>query len=161
MGIIAFYELRLLIRGWTFRFLALVGACIVLAAHIFFQCLEATGNWNLAGLPGSVPFLGIYLLGFVQVFILFFTGGSFAYADGKLGTREVFYVRSVENSVYVTSKILGICLAILLLEVGVLLVLLVMQLLFSPSPLGILAYVFYLLTLLLPSLVFWSGTARG
>ena len=69
----------------------------------------------------------------------------------------MFYVRSVENSVYVASKILGICLAILLLEVGVLLVLLMMQLLFSPSPLGILAYVFYLLTLLLPSLVFWSG----
>lgn len=91
--------------------------------------------------------------------VLFFAGGNFAYADRNLGTREVFYVRPVENSVYVASKILGICLAILLLEVGVLLVLLVMQLLFSPSPLGILAYVFYLLTLLLPSLVFWSGMA--
>lgn len=159
VGIIAFYELRLLMRGWTFRFLALAGACIVLAAHFFFQCIGVTGDWDLAGLPGSVPFLGTYLLGFVQVLVLFFAGGNFAYADRNLGTREVFYVRPVENSVYVASKILGICLAILLLEVGVLLVLLVMQLLFSPSPLGILAYVFYLLTLLLPSLVFWSGMA--
>lgn len=44
MGIIAFYELRLLTRGWTFRFLALAGACVVLAAHIFFQYIEVTGD---------------------------------------------------------------------------------------------------------------------
>lgn len=157
INIVALYEFRLLMRDWTFRLLVIAGAALVLGEHVLLQCVAGTGIWDMVAFPASVPFLGTYLLNFVQVFMLFFVGMTFCNGKQKIDTVAAYYSRPVGNTEYMVGKTLGACMAIGGFDVVVLIALLVTQLLFSPAPFGLFYYVFYPLTLLLPALVFWSG----
>lgn len=157
INLIAQYEFQLLLRDWTFRFLAIAGLCLVLGGHYLLQCQEGVAEWNFVALFSSVPLLGVYLLNYIQVAILFFSGRNISNRNKKVDTVDVLYSRPIENVEFVIGKILGTCLAILLFDVVVMMALMVVHLSFSPAPLGLFYYIFYPLVLLVPSLVFWSG----
>ena len=159
---VAHYEARLLRRGWLFRifaFLALVGIFCAIVYRCTPLIIDGVSRWGRVALSDQVPFLSLYLYNILQsVILIFFVGGMTA-KERKMDTIDVIYARPIGNGEYLLGKVLGIakgCGGMLLL---VLAMTLLLHLTVGRSPFSIVPYVWYSLTLVLPSFVFVLGIA--
>lgn len=152
------YETKLLRRSWLFRIFAVLSLLII----VFFQ-LSLQSNifgwyrWSMIAMPSSIPFVNIYLFNIAQSVIAIFLAGSFLKRDQKLDTAEVIYVRPMSNADYIIGKTWGIIRVFVSLNIIALIIAGFIHLFASDSPFAFFPYIFYLLTLSIPSLVFILG----
>lgn len=160
INIIARYEVKLLRRSWLFRVFALLTLLILTFVELanltptFWKYME---TWYTSGVTSMLPFYTIYLYNIAQSVIVIFLAGSFLKRDKKLDTAEVIYVRPMSNADYIIGKVWGIVRVFISLNAIMLLITAFFNLVINQSPFSIFPYIFYLLTISLPSLLFILG----
>lgn len=152
------YETKLLRRSWLFRIFAVLSLLII----VFFQISLQSNifGWyqrSMIAMPSSIPFVNIYLFNIAQSVIAIFLAGGFLKRDQKLDTAEVIYVRPMSNADYIIGKTWGIIRVFVSLNIIALIIAGFIHIFASDSPFAFFPYIFYLLTLSIPSLVFILG----
>lgn len=157
---VARYETKLLRRSWLFRIfaiLALLGVTGVLLLHTTGIVWRREYIWMKVAVASFYPFYCIYFYNIVQSVIAVFLAGNFLQRDKKLDTAEVIYVRPMSNADYIVGKTLGILRVFVSLHVVMLLITAFVNVLLAKSPFSVFPYVFYLVTISIPSLLFVLG----
>lgn len=157
---IARYEVKLLTRSWLFRIFAILALLVLTFYHLLQQTsLINSFNlpWNTTALTSFIPFLNTYFYNITQSIIAIFLAGSFLKRDKKLDTAEVIYVRPMSNADYVLGKTWGIIRVFVSLNIITLLIAAFMNGYITNSPFSVVPYLFYLLTISIPSLIFILG----
>lgn len=157
---IARYEVKLLRRSWLFRIfaiLALLGITLMLLTTQTNIFLKYTEVWGKMALTSLLPFTTIYYYNIAQSIIVVFLAGSFLKRDKKLDTAEVIYVRPMSNADYIIGKTWGIMKVFISLNITCLIIAAFINLFITRSPFSIFPYLFYLLTISIPSLLFILG----
>lgn len=157
---IARYEVKLLKRSWLFRIfaiLALLGISFTILAYQTNVISEFDYIWPRIAVSSLMPFTSIYFYNIAQSVIVIFLAGSFLKRDKKLDTAEVIYVRPMSNADYIVGKTWGIVKVFLTLNLISLIITAFFNLVINRSPFDLFYYIFYLLTISLPSLLFVLG----
>ncbi len=160
INVIARYEVKLLKRSWLFRIFAMLalGGILVLALSQLTPILDRHGNiWPKIAVPSFIPFAITYFYSIAQSVIVIFLAGSFLKRDKKLDTAEVIYVRPMSNADYIIGKTWGIVRVFIFLNIIALLIAAFFNLPINRSPFSLYPYLFYLLTISIPSLIFILG----
>lgn len=156
---IARYEVKLLRRSWLFRifaFLALFGISAVIFWR-FTPYLDWSNMWPRKAVSSQIPFFSTMLYSMAQSMIAVFLAGNFLQRDKKLDTAEVIYVRPMSNADYIVGKTWGIIRVFTTLNIISLTITAFLHLTLTASPFSVFPYLFYLLTISIPSLVFVLG----
>lgn len=155
---IARKQFRVIARGGLCRFSMLFTCLVVFGWQLFFQ-----GDYfesSLTGLStmGSfIPYENQYLYVIISVFLLFLLVGAFWRAECKLDSTVAIYSRAESNGELLGGYFLafiGVALlgAFVVCGVGIF-----VHVFFSLAPFTFLPYLFYVFTLTLPALVFYTG----
>ena len=161
---VARYEVRLLRRSWLFRIFAGMAFGIIFCAVVFWcttLIIDGNPRWGQVAITDQVPFFSLFLYNLLQSAIVVFIAGGMAARERKMDTMDVIYARPVGNGEYLWGKVLGILKAFggwLLVILGLTLLL---HLAVGRTPFSAVPYVWYPLTLLLPSFVFVLGMAMA
>jgi ABC-type transport system involved in multi-copper enzyme maturation permease subunit len=150
-------EIKIILRSWFFRIFA--GLSIVLLFFInliFFSDLTGVPR-IFNGISSFFPYANINLLNIVQSAILIFFATDIIRRDNKLDTNEVFYIRSMTNAEYLFGKALGLLVVFLGLNIFVLLMSGIYQLIYPDINFVFQPYLYYLILMSLPSMVFVIG----
>ena len=150
-------EMKLQRREWLFWILVVLGVVVVPLFQFFTQSKEVSVRWNMVAFPGSMPFVNAYLFNIVQAFLLAFASTGLLLREQPNGSTSCFWVRPFVNEKYCLGKWLGLCGTFLSVNVASIAVSCLLNLFYSHAPFNLGHYLFYLLTLTLPTLVFFSG----
>lgn len=160
IGVISRYEVKLLRRSWLFRIfaiLALLGITLTILVEQT-RVLNKFGYiWLNIALSSQMPYLCIYFYNIIQSIIVIFLSGSFLKRDKKMDTAEVIYVRPMSNADYIIGKTWGVLRVFLSLNIVMLLITAFLNIFVNQSPFSVFPYIFYLLTISVPSLIFVLG----
>ena len=156
---VAKYEAKTLRRSWFFRLFS-IGALIILT-FMNIGLFSPVGDepWGLVAVSSSVPLINLYLLNIGQAIIVIFLAADFLKRDKKLDTNEVLYTRSMSNFEYITGKTWGILKLFLGLDIIILSIALIINIISKIMSVDILAYLWYLLIVCVPTLIFSLGLA--
>ncbi|MFT3739603.1 MAG: hypothetical protein QM786_12665 [Breznakibacter sp.] len=157
IGTIARYEAKTLTRGWFFRIFAAISIVFIAFFDLVGLATLGDGGWSGRVIPGSVPYLNLFLLNLFQAVIAVFLSSDFLGRDKKLDTTEAFYVRSMSNYAYVLGKMLGIMRVFLVLNLIVLAIGAVFNLIARDVNFIPVTYWVYPLVISLPTLVLILG----
>lgn len=158
LKVIATNHSRLLLRSWLFRlfFLFLFGIVF------FFQAIEQ-GNLfqeqtrGLTMLPSFFPYVNAYLFTVLQTIPLIFLAGMFLVKKKNMDTMDAVYSRPESNAEYVWGMFWGFFNVFVVMAVCSLCLGLLLHLFASRNPLEVWIYLFYLVTMIVPALVFMLG----
>lgn len=151
------YELKLQSRSRIFRlflFLSLIG---IVACHAYWQGDGICRNWKMVALPCSMPLVNAYLFGIMQSIFLIAMMADVPRRLIREGSPEALYVRPMSNSEYYWGVISGNLLLFLLADAVIITISILSVNLTSLAPVSLKYYLFYLLTLTIPSWVFAGG----
>lgn len=157
---IARYEVKLLRRSWLFRIfaiLAVFGITFALLASLTTVFFPFGYQWPKVAVPSFFPFFSTFYYNIAQSVIAIFLAGNFLQRDKKLDTAEVIYVRPMSNADYIIGKTLGILQVFISLNVLVLAITAFLNILITKSPFSLYPYLFYIVTVSVPSLLFVLG----
>ena len=156
--LIAHYEGKLLCRNFIFLLLCGFMLLGITVFHVFLQ-----SDWRVfeytVNLPSGMPYANAYLWGIMQSFLVIFVVGDFVYRDNIEKTNDVFLARDFSNLEYLTGKLVGVVVAFLVLNVISMFICMLIHLFASSFKFNVGLYLFYLLTVSLPALLFMSGLA--
>ena len=153
--LISHYEAKLLRRNWLFIFLVFLLVGGSLAAQWFIQVDFPIHFLN--ALSCSIPFVSAFLFNFIQGIFILFIAGDFIRRDRSLDSFESLSTRSHGNGDYAMGKLLAVVGSFVVLNVLVIVITWgVHQFSMQSSPVFF-PYVFYFMTLTLPSLLFLVG----
>ncbi len=156
--LIAHYEGKLLCRNFIFLLLCGFMLLGITVFHVFLQ-----SDWRVfeytVNLPSRMPYANAYLWGIMQSFLVIFVVGDFVYRDNIEKTNDVFLARDFSNLEYLTGKLVGVVVAFLVLNVISMFICMLIHLFASSFKFNVGLYLFYLLTVSLPALLFMSGLA--
>jgi len=156
---VARYEATTLRRSWFFRLFSIGALFIFTFLNIGFFSPVGDEPWNLVAIPSSLPLLNLYLLNIAQSIVVIFLAADFLKRDKKVDTNEVLYTRSMSNFEYVMGKTLGILRLFLGLDIIILLIGLVMNIISKSMNVDLLSYLYYLLIICVPTILFSLGLA--
>lgn len=155
---VAAYNARLLLRSWLFRiFFLLTFCCIILYQVIIQSNLFFPTNSGLISLSSFFPFMNAYLFTGLQVIPLIFLAGMFLTKERRLDSMDTIYYRPESNAEYVVGMAAGFVRVFVVMAVISLFLGFLLNLFASDAPLSIGIYFFYLLTLIIPALIFMLG----
>lgn len=150
------YQVKLLYRDWTVRLCALIMIVIVPVAVWGGLYIVSRAN-SAMSLPSFIPFWSSILFDFFQSLFVIFVAYDIAIRNGVKKSLEMIYARPVSNVGYLLGKTVAVLLFFVGLNVFILLVGIGCHLYDGNTPMQLWMYLFYLLTLTLPSLLFWLG----
>ena len=155
---IAKYETKTLLRSWFFRIFAGLALIVLTFLNIVFfaQAFEVM-PWSFRAIPASVPYFNMMLLNLAQAVIAVFLASDFIKRDRKSNTTEVIYMRSMSNADYIFGKSLGLFFVFLGLNVLMLTIAAVINIVFMDVAFQFMPYLYYLLLISLPTLIFIFG----
>ncbi|MDR1414272.1 MAG: hypothetical protein LBI96_00540, partial [Odoribacteraceae bacterium] len=164
-AIVSIFESRIARRGIAFRVFAVVAAVLVFylqvpyqwAAGLFFG--KHPEVWQFTALPAFVPFMNAFMFNAVQTIIVVLLVAEGMLKEKKIETRGVLQARPAGNVPFNAGKVGGIILAVARLDVVMIVLTMVFHLTLSAGPFDAWLYLFYLLTLTLPTLIFTTGLA--
>lgn len=156
---VALYEVKILLRAWSFRIFALFGLVILVIMNIAFGTKVGQAPYFFYSLAGSLPMMNIKLLTVYQGIIAAFLASDFIKRDRSHDSTEVIFMRSMSNAEYVLGKTAGILFVFAILNGIVLLLGFSFHLLLSRTPFAWQPYVYFTLLMSLPTLVFMIGVA--
>src|SRR5512133_254123 len=113
----------------------------------------------MVSISSSVPLMNLYLLNIGQAFVVIFLAADFLKRDKKLDTNEVLYTRSMSNLEYVLGKTWGILRLFLGLDILILVIALTVNIISSKMNVDIMYYLYYLLIIAVPTILFSLGFA--
>lgn len=155
--VVARYENKTLLRSWFFRIFAGLVLFVIFSMNMGIFSPAGNGDWEFWALSSSIPYLNLFFLNLGQAIICVFLASDFLKRDKKLDTTEVLYVRPVSNMEYVWGKTLGIIRLFLGLNLLVLLIGLIFNIVSQEIDIQPITYIYYLLVLSLPTLVYILG----
>ncbi|MGE5421246.1 MAG: hypothetical protein ACM3UT_13735, partial [Chloroflexota bacterium] len=156
---VAKYEARTLRRSWFFRLFSLGALFIFTFMNIGVFSPVGEEDWELVSIPSSVPLINLYLLNIGQAIVVIFLAADFLKRDKKLDTNEVLYTRSMSNLEYVLGKTWGILRLFLGLDILILGIALTVNIISSKMTVDIMSYLYYLLIIAVPTILFSLGFA--
>ncbi len=156
---VARYEAKTLRRSWFFRLFSIGALLIFTFMNIGIYSPIGDESWELVSIPSSVPLINLYLLNIGQAIVVIFLAADFLKRDKKLDTNEVLYTRSMSNFEYVLGKTWGILRLFLGLNIVILAIGLLMNIISKSMSIDLLSYVYYLLLITVPTIVFSLGLA--
>ncbi len=156
---VAINEAKTLRRSWFFRLFS-IGAVLILSIfNLGFFSPIGDEPWVLVSIPSSVPLVNLYLLNIAQSIVVIFLASDFLKRDKKVDTNEVLYTRSLSNLEYVMGKTWGIIRLFLALNILVLCMGLIVNIISKDMSVDILSYLWYILLISVPTLIFSLGLA--
>ena len=156
---VAINEAKTLRRSWFFRLFS-IGAVLILSIfNLGFFSPIGDEPWVLVSIPSSVPLVNLYLLNIAQSIVVIFLASDFLKRDKKVDTNEVLYTRSLSNLEYVLGKTWGIIRLFLALNILVLCMGLIVNIISKDMSVDILSYLWYILLISVPTLIFSLGLA--
>jgi len=156
---VAKYEARILRRSWFFRLFSIGALTIFTFMNIGLFSPVGEEGWEIISISSSVPHINLYLLNIGQALIVIFLAADFLKRDKKLDTNEVLYTRSMSNFEYVSGKTTGILRLFLSLDIVILSIALIINIISKRMEVDILSYLWYLLLICLPTIIFSLGLA--
>ncbi|MCJ7446726.1 MAG: hypothetical protein MUO72_03445 [Bacteroidales bacterium] len=156
---VAKYEAKTLRRSWFFRLFSIGALVIFTFMNIGFFSPIGNEPWALVSISSSVPLINLYLLNIGQAIIVIFLAADFLKRDKKLDTNEVLYTRSMSNFEYIIGKTWGILRLFLGLDIIILSIALLMNIISKIMSVDIMAYIWYLLIICVPTIIFSLGLA--
>ena len=155
---VARYEMKALFRSWFLRIFMLL-ALIVLFFYNLATLTNLNGapQWKAIAVPAFLPYFTLWLLNIGQSVVAVFLASDFLKRDKKLDTAEVVYTKPVSNTEYILGKVTGNILVFLAVDTAMLLLLAVFTILSPEAEMDVIAYIQYLLLLVIPSLIFILG----
>lgn len=153
--LISHYEAKLLRRNWLFIFLVFLLVDGSLAAQWFIQVDFPIHFLN--ALSCSIPFVSAFLFNFIQGIFILFIAGDFIRRDRSLDSFESLSTRSHGNGDYAMGKLLAVVGSFVVLNVLVIVITWGFHQFSMQSSPVFFPYVFYFMTLTLPSLLFLVG----
>jgi len=156
---VARYEAKTLRRSWFFRLFAIGAILIFTVLNIGFFSPIGGEPWEFVSIPSSVPLVNLYLLNIGQAIVVIFLAADFLKRDKKIDTNEVLYTRSMSNFEYIMGKTWGILRLFLGLDIIILGIGLVINIISKTMSIDILAYLYYLLIICIPTIIFSLGLA--
>lgn len=153
---IAKYEARLLRRSTLFQ----VFTGLAILGIPFLQLINQGGDnlfWYKIALPSSFPFINIYLYNLLQTLVIIFACTEREKQSMTQYTIEVLQCHPASNYEFCIGKILGIFKEFIKINFCVLIIGVFINIWGSNAPFRIEFYLFYFLTLTLPTLFFISG----
>ncbi|MCQ4874010.1 MULTISPECIES: hypothetical protein [Odoribacteraceae] len=153
--LISHYEAKVLRRNWLFIFLVVLLVVGSLAAQWFIQ-VDIPIHF-LKALSCSVPFVSAFLFNFIQGIFIIFIAGDFIRRDRSLDSFELLSTRSHGNGDYAMGKLLAVVGSFVVLNVLVIVITWGFHQFSMQSSPVFFPYVFYFMTLTLPSLLFLVG----
>lgn len=156
---VALYEAKTLRRSWFFRLFSL--GALVIFAFMNIGLFSPIGDepWDLVSIPSSVPLINLYLLNIGQAIVVIFLAADFLKRDKKLDTNEVLYTRPMSNFEYVIGKTWGILRLFLGLNIVIISIALLINIISKSMSIDLMAYLYYLLLISVPTIVFSLGLA--
>lgn len=154
---IARFESKTLMRSWFFRIFSFIALLFIFFFNLMGYTNLGGGGWSGRLIPGSAPYMNLFILNIAQSIIAVFLSSDFLGRDKKLDTTEVFYVRSMSNTTYVFGKMLGILKVFFYLNLIVLLIGFIFNLIGDDIRLIPITYLLYPILISLPSLLFVLG----
>ena len=153
---IAKYEARLLRRSTLFQ----VFTGLAILGIPFLQLINQGGDnlfWYKIALPSSFPFINIYLYNLLQTLVIIFACTEREKQSMTQYTIEVLQCHPASNYEFCIGKILGIFKEFIKINFCVLIIGVFINIWGSNAPFRIEFYLFYFLTLFIPSMVFYTG----
>ena len=151
------YELITLLRSWFFRIFAGASLAIFITLNIIFFSGLVPVPRMFYGLPSGIPYANMIMLNVAQIAIIIFMASDFFKRDRKFNTSEVFYIRSMTNTAYLTGKAFGIFILFASLNFLILIIAIIIQILFSDIPISWVAYLLYPALISFPAFIFMIG----
>lgn len=153
--LVARNEMKLLRRNWLFIFfvfLTILGLILLQSVlqHVF-------PVYHFYALSCSIPFINTYLFNLFQSFFLVFIAGNYIYRDCKLDSLDAILVRPYSNLDYLIGKWIAIISLFITVYIINLIILGIFHIGNGSYPFTFFPYLFYLLTLALPVLLFVTG----
>ncbi len=152
---VAKYEAKTLRRSWFFRLFSLGALFMLTIFNIGFFSIDQP--WSLISIPSSVPLFNLYLLNIGQAIVVIFLASDFLKRDKKVDTNEVLYTRSMSNFEYIMGKTWGILRLFLGLDILILCIGLLMNIIAKGMSVDLMSYLYYLLIICVPTLLFSLG----
>lgn len=159
IGTVARYEAKTLRRSWFFRLFSLGALVIFSFMNIGIFSPIGDEDWDLVSIPSSVPLINLYLLNIGQAIVVIFLAADFLKRDKKVDTNEVLYTRSMSNMEYVLGKTWGILRLFLGLNIIILSIAFVINLISKSMTIDFMSYIYYLLIISVPTILFSLGLA--
>lgn len=148
------YEGKLVRRNWLFYFFIFGVLCIL---GILVPWERDWISWEDVVFASSMPLRGIYFLNLFQSLIVVFIICDVTRKQRKAETREVLSARPIGNGQSLLGGFLGILIPFLAVDVIFMIACVLINIAIPDSPVNLWVYLFYLLTRVLPSLVFVTG----
>jgi ABC-type transport system involved in multi-copper enzyme maturation permease subunit len=156
---VAKYEATILRRSWFFRLFSIGALFIFTILNIGFFSPIGDEPWGFISIPSSVPLFNLYILNIGQAVVVIFLAADFLKRDKKVDTNEVLYTRSMSNFEYIMGKTWGILRLFLGLDVIILLIALIVNIISNKMTVDLLSYLYYLLLICVPTILFSLGLA--
>lgn len=158
LKVIASCNSRLLLRSWLFRLFFFFLLCFM----FFYQAIEQSslfreGETGLITLSSFIPYANAYMFTILMTIPLIFLAGTFLVKKGNMDSMDTVYYRPESNAEYVWGMFWGFFRVFVYMAIVSLLLGLLLHLFASKAPLDIWLYLFYLVTLIVPALVFLLG----
>ncbi len=154
--IIACYESKLISR--TYLWHIFVWSSIGLTIYQLLLYLNYY-SWDLIALDSSIPFLGVYYFNLLQGFMLVYVAANFVKKHRERKAMEVLDSYPVDNTTLLFGSLWGVVRLFAGLYIGGMVVILLIHIIFLPVPFRWEYYLFYFVTLLIPTFVFILGIA--
>ena len=154
---VARYEAKTLRRSWFFRFFSIGALVIFTFMNIGLFSPVGDEDWAACFNPSSVPLINLYLLNIGQAIVVIFLASDFLKRDKKVDTNEVLYTRSMSNFEYIMGKTAGILRLFLGLDIIILMIGLLMNIISTSMTVDLSSYLWYLLIICVPTIVFSLG----
>jgi hypothetical protein len=156
---VARYEAKTLRRSWFFRLFALGALFILSIMNLALFSPIGDEPWQMISIPSALPMFNLYLVNIGQSLIVIFLASDFLKRDKKVDTNEVLYTRSMSNFEYIFGKSWGILRLFLGLDIIILCIGLLMNIISKSMSIDILSYLWYLLIICVPTILFSLGLA--
>jgi hypothetical protein len=156
---VARYEAKTLRRSWFFRLFSIGALLIFTMMNIAMFSPVGAERWEVISISSSLPLINLYLLNIAQAIVVIFLASDFLKRDKKVDTTEVLYTRSMSNFEYVIGKSWGILRLFLSLDLLILGICLVINIISRSMSVNFMSYIWYLLIISIPTIVFSLGLA--
>ena len=153
---IAHYNAKLLVRSWLFRFFLLLTFSSVLLIH-FTKQSDMGDSPGVITLASFIPYMNAYWFTILQTLSVLFLSGMFLNRESKLDSMDTIYYRPESNVEYIWGVCWGFARVFLSMAVVSLFLGVLVHLFASSAPFNGWLYLFYLVTLVFPALVFMLG----
>lgn len=155
--IVARYEALVISRGIVFRLLALLALLGITCMQVVLQGSGMAYSWTMVATSSAMPLVNAYLFNIVQAFMIVFLVTDFNIREKRRGFLECIHARPISNANYFFGKVTAILWIFFCFSAVSVVLCSAINLFASEAPWNPLIYLFYFLTLTLPSLLFFTG----